>query len=116
MEKRLSIRGFQDINISLYLEGFPVTYYVTKDIGPGGMCLNTKSKFLKENMLVRIGYDLFQNGVVEQLFLPARIVHVSKNGVGLMFLKSNKFNFNYPHQMLARLCAFGKPNYQAIAS
>jgi len=110
MEKRLYARLATSIEVQLHYKNFPLVRYSTHDVSPNGMFVETQANiYLKKFTPLRIEFATEQNNTFDHFILPATIVRISPQGIGLKFNRTDNFIFTYFHQMLARKCLDEQP-------
>ena len=85
MEHRNGSRKPIGLNVRLHRAGEDVGWYLTKDIGPGGLSVKGKVKGLEKNSLVTVGIERVDKGETKYTTLKAFVIHQSDNSTGLMW-------------------------------
>ncbi|NIA01193.1 MAG: hypothetical protein GWP13_00235 [Planctomycetia bacterium] len=83
MEHRCSVRKPVELQLLLYKHGLPIQRGVSRDLGLGGMFVETGTRTWRKNENLEIEF-LGENGQ-SAIRLSALVVHHSSAGVGLMF-------------------------------
>jgi len=85
MEHRYSIRKALVLDIELNHLLLGRVRCRTRDVGMGGLLVDTGSFWLPVNSIVKVALRLLDANVMRQFFVEALVVHNHDGGVGLMF-------------------------------
>ena len=94
MEHRWSTRIPLSNRITLYQNNEPIAEGIAKDIGRGGLFLESGPLRHVINTTVSVVLTMDTEEGLERFCLLACVIHSSNTGVGLMFLEDNN-NFSY---------------------
>ncbi|HHH42691.1 MAG TPA: PilZ domain-containing protein [Gammaproteobacteria bacterium] len=83
MEHRCSVRKAVEFQLLLYRQGLPVQNAVSRDLGLGGMCIQTGACDWRRNE--RLEIEILGPGCQPVMKLPAVVVHHSLRGTGVEF-------------------------------
>ncbi len=83
MEHRCSVRKPVGFQLLLYKHGLPIQSGVSRDLGLGGMFVETGTRSWRKNESLEI--EFLGEGGQPAMRLSALVVHHSSAGVGLMF-------------------------------
>ncbi|MFQ5643589.1 MAG: PilZ domain-containing protein [Thiogranum sp.] len=83
MEHRCSVRKPIEFQLLLYRQGLPVQSAVSRDLGLGGMFINTGACSWRRNE--RLEIEILGSGGKPEMKLPAVVVHHSMRGTGVEF-------------------------------
>lgn len=85
MEHRYSIRKALVLDIELNHMRFGRVRCRTRNVGMGGMFVDTGSFWLPSDSIVKVALKLLDGNVLRQFFIEALVVHNHEGGAGLMF-------------------------------
>lgn len=83
MEHRCSVRKSIEFQLMLYKHGLPVQSAVSRNLGLGGMLIDTGTTTWRKNEYLEVEIICAEGGPVMRV--PAVVVHQSERGAGLMF-------------------------------
>ncbi len=83
MEHRCSVRKRVEFQLLLYRQGLPGQSAVSRDLGQGGMFINTGACGWRKNEYLEI--EFLGVGGQPELKLPAMVIHHSRRGTGVEF-------------------------------
>ena len=83
MEHRCSVRKRVKFRLLLYRQGLPVQSALSRDLGLGGMFINTGARGWRKNEYLEI--EILGVGGQPELKLRAVVVHHSRRGTGVEF-------------------------------
>ncbi len=83
MEHRCSVRKAVEFQLLLYRQGLPVQSALSRDLGLGGMCIQTGACDWRRNE--RLEIEILGPGGQPVMKLPAVVVHHSLRGTGVEF-------------------------------
>ena len=83
MEHRCSVRKPIEFQLMLYKHGLPVQRAVSRNLGLGGMLIDTGTTMWRKNEYLEVEFICADGG--EGMRVPAVVVHQSGHGAGLMF-------------------------------
>ncbi|VAW75134.1 hypothetical protein MNBD_GAMMA15-1928 [hydrothermal vent metagenome] len=83
MEHRCSVRKSMEFQLMLYKHGLPVQSAVSRNLGLGGMLIDTGTTTWRKNEYLEV--EILGTNGVPGLRVPAVVVHQSEHGAGLMF-------------------------------
>lgn len=109
MEHRCSVRKPLEFQLLLYKHGLPIQSGVCRNLGLGGMFIETSSRDWRKHESLEV--EILGRESV-RMRLRAMVVHHGKNGVGVMFdavsndqrqlLRSWLFDTNFPQPVPTR--------------
>jgi len=83
MEHRCSVRKSIEFQLLLYKHGLPIQSGISRNLGLGGMFINTGTYPWRKNEYLEV--EILSSDGNSGMRLPAVVVHHSEHGVGLMF-------------------------------
>ena len=83
MEHRCSVRKPIEFQLLLYKHGLPVQSGISRNLGLGGMFINTGTYPWRKNEYLEV--EILASDGNPGMRLPAVVVHHSERGAGLMF-------------------------------
>ncbi|TCK19179.1 PilZ domain-containing protein [Thiogranum longum] len=83
MEHRCSVRKPMEFQLMLYKHGLPVQSAVSRNLGLGGMLIDTGTTTWRKNEYLEVEFICAGGG--PGMRVPAVVVHQSSRGAGLMF-------------------------------
>lgn len=83
MEHRCSVRKPIEFQLLLYKQGLPVQNAVSRNLGLGGMFINTGACAWRKNEFLEI--EILGSSGKPGIRLPAVVVHYSRRGTGVVF-------------------------------
>lgn len=89
MEHRLSPRKPMDLSVVLYYKGIGMLRCRAKDVSADGLYLDTEQQALRLHTPVEVAIATREAAGISVSILPAMVVRVERNGVGLMFKETN---------------------------
>lgn len=104
MDRRTSKRRSLRMKISLQRPNLTISYHRTNNVSRDGMNIEMAHDDFHVNEKLLLAFDLAQYGIDKSISLPVSVTRVDQKHIGLSFLKSRSFKFEYAHQMLARKC------------
>jgi len=93
MEHRCNIRHPAVIDVLLHHKEISEIHCKTRDIGGDGMFVETGNMTYQPNTLLQVEIESNKDGVKQIHVLPAIVVHSSPDGLGLMFMQANSYDF-----------------------
>lgn len=85
LEQRWSERRNMALAVTLNLGGERLQHGTCRDLGVGGMFVETDLRALTHNAPLLVDLVYAHRGAETAFRLPARVAHISSNGAGLMF-------------------------------
>ena len=89
MEHRWSVRTPLSTQVTIYHNKLPVAVCTTKDIGLGGLFINSGPITYPVNTTLDLEFKLDSGEEFKQYRMLACVVYGSEKGLGLMFLEPN---------------------------
>ncbi len=87
MEHRWSQRSLLSISVLLYQNGIPVARCRTRDVGSEGMFVECGSAICAKNAVIDVEFEApTPGGESKRYSLPAMVMHVADDGMGLIVL------------------------------
>ena len=83
MEHRCSVRKPIEFQLLLYKHGLPMQSGISRNLGLGGMFINTGTYQWRKNEFLEV--EILSGDGSPRIRLPAVVVHHSERGAGLMF-------------------------------
>ncbi len=83
MEHRCSVRKPMELQLMLYKHGLPVQSAVSRNLGLGGMLIDTGTTTWRNNEFLEV--EFIGDDGSPGMRVPAVVVHQSGRGTGLMF-------------------------------
>ena len=83
MEHRCSVRKPMEFQLMLYKHGLPVQRAVSRNLGLGGMLIDTGTTTWRKNEYLEV--EFIDADGSPGMRVPAVVVHQSEQGAGLMF-------------------------------
>ena len=104
MEKRVYARYPGQIKFLLYRNRIPVVTCQSENIGPDGMFVQSNPVSYTKNTIVEVEFETRQGGSASRFRLPAKVVYITQNGMGLRFIPSDSVEDQMSHVMLGNIC------------
>jgi hypothetical protein len=83
MEHRCSVRKPLEFQLLLYKHGMPIQRGLCRDLGLGGLFINTGERGWRKNEYVEV--EILADDGYPNMRLPAVVIHYNQHGAGLMF-------------------------------
>lgn len=83
MEHRCSVRKPIEFQLLLYKHGLPIQSGVCRNLGLGGMYIDTGSREWRKNEYLEV--EILGRDGIPSMRLPAVVVHHTGEGAGVMF-------------------------------
>jgi len=90
MEHRWSVRTPLSTKVTIYHNKIPVAVCTTKDIGLGGLFINSGPLTYPVNTTLDLEFKLDSGKEFKQYRIFSSVVYSSEKGLGLTFLESNQ--------------------------
>jgi len=100
IDHRWSLRRPLHVDVSLLKHDQTVLAGKTRDFSIGGMFVETKKPMLQRDIPIHVAFTLETEAGASHHRLPAQVIRVANDGVGLMF---NDFNVDTVHTLRAML-------------
>ena len=101
MEHRWSQRLSLSIGVLLYQNGIPVARCRTRNVGAEGMFVDCGSAICAKNAVIDVEFEApAGNGENKRYSLPAMVMHVCEDGMGLIFLEIGSEAFHALRRMV----------------
>lgn len=84
MERRWTIRTKLSVDVDIFYAG-KVTSWKTRDIGLGGVFVETDSAYVEQDENIDLVFNLQTPEDQEQSTIRAKVVRLEERGAGLMF-------------------------------
>ena len=105
MEKRVYARYPGHIKFLLYRNRIPVITCQSENIGPDGMFVRSSAVSYTRNTIVDVEFETRRGSLASRFRLPAKVVYVTQNGMGLRFIPSDSVEDQMSHVMLGNICS-----------
>jgi hypothetical protein len=93
MEHRWNIRHPAVIDVLLHHKEISEIQCKTRNIGRDGLFVETENMTYQPNTLLQVEFESNQDGIKQIHVLPAIVMHSSPDGLGLMFMQPNTYDF-----------------------
>ncbi len=102
MELRSFVRRSITMNVALWVDDSNLVQGDALNVSRDGIFMEIDPNKLENQIDFKIRFEAQQNGVNGHYEIPAKLVHLSRQGAGFSFLISNQFDFQFAHHLLGQ--------------